>query len=69
MSGGSGFTSGTYTAATVTFAADPIGYVISTTTTSNGDGSETIDNAAYNPDGSLAYQEILNTTAVRSKVE
>jgi hypothetical protein len=53
----------TGTAATVTFAFDPNGQVIQTTTTVNADGSTTIANAALNGDGSVAYSRILNTSA------
>jgi uncharacterized membrane protein YdcZ (DUF606 family) len=52
---------GTGTAATVRLAADPAGVVITSTTTTNGDGSVTIDNTCENADGSVAYQRILNT--------
>ncbi|HEY7299466.1 MAG TPA: hypothetical protein VH684_16290 [Xanthobacteraceae bacterium] len=53
--------SGSGTAATVTFASDPVGHPITTTTTTNADGSVTIANTAENSDGSVAYQRILNT--------
>lgn len=44
-------TSGTTgTAATVTFAVDPNGFAVQSTTTVNADGSTTIDNKAFNAD-------------------
>ncbi len=57
---------GTGTAATVRLAADPIGVAITSTTTTNGDGSVTIDNTCENADGSVAYQRILNTLIASS---
>src|SRR5205085_9609974 len=60
--------SGSGTAATVTFAAVPFGHVISNTTTTNGDGSVTIANVAQNSDGSVDYQRILNTLISSSTV-
>lgn len=37
--------------------------VTATTTTDNADGSTTIDNVGLNPDGSIAFSRILNTSA------
>jgi YD repeat-containing protein len=54
---------GTGAAATVTFAFDPDGHVVATATTTNADGSTTIDNVALNADGSVAFARILNTSA------
>ena len=52
----------THTAATVTFATDPNGYAVSTTSTTNsGDGSTVLVTSALNPDGSIAYYQYLNT--------
>jgi hypothetical protein len=59
-------TSGGGTAATVTFAADPFGHVVTSTTTTNADGSKTIVNTADNSDGSVDYQRILNTLITSS---
>jgi len=53
----------TGTAAAVTFAYDAAGHALQTTTTHNADGSTTIDNKALNPDGSLANERILTTSA------
>ena len=54
----------TGTAATVTFAADPNGYVVaSTTTTDATTGAVTVDNKALNADGSLANETISTTSA------
>jgi uncharacterized repeat protein (TIGR03803 family) len=53
----------TGTAADVSFAYNPNGYLIETTTTLNADGSTTIDNKAFNPDGSLANETISTTSA------
>jgi autotransporter passenger strand-loop-strand repeat protein len=58
--------SGSGTAATVTFAADPFGHVVTSTTTTNADGSTTIVNTADNSDGSVVYQRILNTLITSS---
>jgi len=56
-------------AATVSFATDPMGYVVTSTTTSNTtDGSVTIDNTAAYSDGSVAFQRILNTLVSSSTV-
>jgi hypothetical protein len=57
-------TSGTTgTAATVTFATDPNGFAVENTTTVNADGSTTIDNKAFNADGSLANETISTISA------
>ncbi|PWT75507.1 MAG: hypothetical protein C5B46_02510, partial [Proteobacteria bacterium] len=56
----------TRTAATVTLASDPNGEIVTTTSTGNGDGSETIANIVENSDGSVAYQRILNTAITSS---
>lgn len=65
-------TSGTTgTAATVTFATDANGYVVTNSTTTNADSSVTIANTASNADGSVDHQRILNslvTSAVSSGV-
>src|SRR5262249_44892558 len=42
---------------------DPHGYMVQSTTTVNADGSTTIDNKAFNPDGSLANETIGTTSA------
>ena len=56
-------------AATVSFATDAMGYVVTSTTTSNTtDGSVTIDNTAAYSDGSVAFQRILNTLVSSSTV-
>jgi trimeric autotransporter adhesin len=53
----------TGTAASVNFAFDPESYSVSTTKTTNSDGSTTIANTALNADGSVAATRILNTSA------
>ena len=52
----------TGTAAAVSFAYSGADYSVQQSVTHNVDGSTTIDNKAYNPDGSLA-QEIVTTTS------
>ena len=52
----------TGTAAAVSFAYSGADYSVQQSVTHNADGSTTIDNKAYNPDGSLA-QEIVTTTS------
>ena len=54
----------TGTAATVTFAADPNGYVVQSTTTTNATtGAVTVDNKALRADGSLASETISATSS------
>jgi hypothetical protein len=53
----------TSTVADATFALDPIGYVVAQTVTFDAGGSTTIDNKAYNTDGSLANETITTTSA------
>ena len=53
----------TGTAATVTFAYDKASETVQQTVTHNGDGSTTLVNAAYNPDGTLAETITTNTSA------
>jgi hypothetical protein len=53
----------TGTAADAALAYDRHGYIVQSTTTVNADGSTTIDNKAYNPDGSLAKETIGTTSA------
>ncbi len=50
-------------AATVTLVSDALGYKVNQTTTHNADGSTTIANKAFNPDGSLASETITLTSA------
>jgi Ca2+-binding RTX toxin-like protein len=50
-------------AADVVFAYDVNGYVVQTTTTHNADGSTTIENKAFNTDGSVARDTISKTSA------
>ncbi len=52
----------------MTLAADPNGYVVTTTSATNADGSVTIDNTAANGDGSIAFQRILNTLVLSGTV-
>ncbi len=56
-------TSGTVVngAATVSFATDGGSYSVVSTTTTNGDGSTTIDNVASYPQGGEAFERIENT--------
>ena len=63
-------TSGTTgTAAAVTFAVDPNGYRVQSTTTTNATtGAVTVDNKTFNPDGSLAG-EIISTTSANGLSE
>ena len=64
----------TGTAATVTFAYDKASETVQQTVTHNGDGSTTLVNAAYNPDGTLASASCngivfaIVTTAPRGQV-
>ena len=53
----------TGTAATVTFAYDTAGYAVTNSTTHNADGSTTIDNKALAPNGSVANETVLTTSA------
>src|SRR5262249_47019998 len=53
----------TLTAADVKLATDPNSYVVESTTTTNADGSTTIDNKAFNTDGNLANETISTTSA------
>ena len=50
------------TAATVSFAHSNVDYTVQQTVTQNADGSTTVTNSAYNPDGTLA-QTIATTTS------
>ncbi len=50
-------------AAAVTLHSDAYGYILKQTVTHNGDGSTTIDNKALNPDGSVAKDTVLLTSA------
>jgi hypothetical protein len=45
-------------AATVTLMSEAAGYALQTTTTTDASGAVTVDNKAYNPDGSLASETI-----------
>jgi trimeric autotransporter adhesin len=50
------------TAATVSFAHSSADYTVQQTVTQNADGSTTVTNSAYNPDGTLA-ETIATTTS------
>lgn len=51
------------TAATVSFAYSSADYTVQQTVTQNADGSTTVTNAAYNPDGTLAETIAATTSA------
>jgi hypothetical protein len=53
----------TGTVADASFAYDSNGYATQQTTTTNSDGSTTIDVKAFNPDGSLANETVRTTSA------
>ena len=53
----------TGTAATVSLGYDANGYAVLQAVTHDADGSTTIDNKAFDPDGRLAHQAITTTTA------
>lgn len=53
----------TGTVADAVLAYEAAGYVVTKTTTTNGDGSTTIENRATNADGSLANKTVLTTSA------